>query len=113
MTSLADSLPTPPASEIDVAELRRRVVELLAAEKTSAPARLRIIRTAADLEVGDWLLLHGGDLEVKVTHLNPPTREETLAAGRREVWSLGSCWPMDADDPVTAQPREIAQGVPA
>lgn len=111
MTSLAESPPTPPAAEIDVAELRRRVVEMLAAEKKpAAPARLRIIRTAADLKVGDWLDLDG-DIEVMVTRLNPPTQAEALAAGRREVWSLGSCWPMDADDPVTARPREIAQEV--
>ncbi|MER6830893.1 hypothetical protein ABT352_33205 [Streptosporangium sp. NPDC000563] len=68
---------------------------------TETPA-LRIIRTAADLQVGDWL--NTGRRDVQVTHLNPPTREETLAEGRREVWSLGSCYPMDADDPVRATP---------
>lgn len=77
----------------------------------SAPAveRLRIIRIAADLQVGDWL--DRGDQEVKVTRLNPATREETLTAGRREVWSMSQCIPMDATDPVKASPWEFDRAV--
>lgn len=98
-----------------MAEQRAAVIAELAEQNrltASTPtAPLRIIRIAADLQVGDWL--HLGDREVMVTHLNPPTRNEALKAGRREVWSLSSCWPLDAGDPVTASPRELGQAVQA
>lgn len=103
------------AAESDMTELGRRVARQLAAQKhltgLPVPEPLRIIRVAADLKVGDWLTL--GDQEVLITHLNPATRAETLAEGRREVWSLDSCYPMDATDPVKASPREIAAQVEA
>lgn len=98
---------TAPATAADP---RAELAELLTATRPAAPA-LRIIRIAADLEVGDWLRL--GDREVMVTHLNPPTRDEALAEGRREVWSLTTCLALDADDPVTASPRELGQAVTA
>ncbi|GHE33060.1 hypothetical protein GCM10017673_39970 [Streptosporangium violaceochromogenes] len=71
---------------------------------TPAPDPLRRIRVAADLEVGDWLNT-GDGRDILITDLNPATREKTLAAGRREVWSLGSCRVLDADEPVKASPR--------
>ncbi|MEU8040954.1 hypothetical protein [Streptosporangium sp. NPDC049078] len=73
-----------------------------------APAPLRIIHVAADLEVGDYLRRPGGQTDVLITHLNPPTREETLVEGRREVWSYSSCWVFDADEPVQAYTRDDA-----
>lgn len=107
---VVDVLPRP--AGIDLAELGAAVVRELAAQKALAnPAvpPLRIIRVAADLEVGDWLTV--GDREYKVTLLHPATREEALAAGSREVWSLGSCIPMGAGDPVKASPREFDRTV--
>ena len=96
---------------LTAADLRAELAELLAATLPAAPAPLRIIRIAADLQVGDWLRL--GDREVMVTHLNPPTRDEALAEGRREVWSMTTCLALDADDPVTASPRDLGQAVTA
>ncbi|GAA2990253.1 hypothetical protein GCM10017559_07830 [Streptosporangium longisporum] len=87
------------------AELRAFVAQFWNPPKPAA-APLRIVRVAADLQVGDWLHRPGGQTDVQVTRLNPETREDTLAEGRREVWSLGSCWVLDADEPVDAQPRE-------
>ncbi|GHE31383.1 hypothetical protein GCM10017673_37640 [Streptosporangium violaceochromogenes] len=72
---------------------------------TPGPDPLRRIRVAADLEVGDWLNT-GDGRDILITDLNPATREKTLAAGRREVWSLGSCRVLDADEPVKASPRQ-------
>ena len=96
-----------------MAEQRAAVIAELAEQHrlTASPptAPLRIIRIAADLRVGDWLRL--GDREVLVTHLNPPTRNKALAEGRREVWSMTTCLALDADDPVTASPRELGQAV--
>ncbi|MEV8636432.1 hypothetical protein AB0395_32745 [Streptosporangium sp. NPDC051023] len=64
-----------------------------------------IIRTAADLLVGDWVT-RADDSQMMVTHLNPPTRAEALECGRREVWSYTSCMALDAGDPVQAQAGE-------
>lgn len=88
-------------------ELRERVATRWN-PKPPAPAPLRIIRVAADLQVGDWLSRPGGQTPVLVTHLIPESREETLAVGCREVRSLGSSWTFDADEPVDAQPHNDA-----
>lgn len=76
--------------------------------KSPPPAAPRFPRVAADLEVGDGLRRPGGQTDVLVTRLNPETREETLAEGRREVWSLGTCWVLDATEPVQAYARDDA-----
>lgn len=107
---VVDVLPRPAGT--DMAELGAAVVRELAAQKVLAdPAvpPLRVIHIAADLLVGDWLTV--GDREYKVTNLHPDTREEALAEGAREVWSLGFCIPMDASDPVKASPREFDRTV--
>ncbi|MGC5012601.1 hypothetical protein ACLQ2R_17695 [Streptosporangium sp. DT93] len=98
--------PTPAPLVVRSDEELRAFVARFWNPKPPAAAPLRIIRVAADLQVGDWLHRPGGQTDVQVTRLNPPTREETLAEGRREVWSLGSCWVLDAGEPVDAQPRE-------
>ncbi|MFC3984946.1 hypothetical protein [Streptosporangium jomthongense] len=72
----------------------------------TATTALRTIKTAADLEVGDWLDLRDGT-EMLVTHLIPATREEALEYGAREVRSLGWWRTYSATEPVKASPREV------
>jgi len=58
---------------------------------------------AADLEVGDTLHRPEG-YDVVITRLNPPTREESLTYGEREVWSGSSVVTVAATEPVDASP---------
>lgn len=71
---------------------------------TQPPSPL-VIRIIADLEVGDILHRHDGTSSV-ITRLNPPTREQALAHGEREVWSLSSWMTYRSTDNVNATPSE-------
>ncbi|MFC6081074.1 hypothetical protein [Sphaerisporangium aureirubrum] len=63
---------------------------------------LRVIKTAADLQLGDILTIGGRD--VVVDGLVPETREAAIDYGSREVRS-GSWWDtFPANQPVTAAP---------
>lgn len=112
MTTVAQTLAGRPvaADESDVTELGARVARELAAQKhlSTLPTReaLRIIRVAADLQVGDWLDL--GDREVLITALVPDSRELVLEYGEVEIQS-GTWWDtLHADDPVKATARTVA-----
>ncbi|WP_068924943.1 hypothetical protein [Planobispora rosea] len=61
-----------------------------------------VIATAADLEVGDSVARDGVDFVI--TRLIPPTREEALAYGEREIRSGGVWWTLLAEEPVDATP---------
>ncbi|WP_436759415.1 hypothetical protein [Streptosporangium sp. V21-05] len=100
--------PTPPRLVVRSEAELREYVRARWNPKPPAPAPLRIIRTTADLEVGDSLRRPGGQTDVLITRLNPETREETLVEGRREVWSLGSCWVLEAAELVQAYARDDA-----
>lgn len=63
-----------------------------------------VIRTAADLEVGDTL--HRDGVDFVITRLIPATRAEALAYGEREIRSGGCWWTLLADEPVDACPSE-------
>lgn len=64
-----------------------------------------VIRTAADLQVGDYLN-HWEGYSNKVTRLNPATREKALECGYREVWSGGAWVSLLAEEPVNASAGE-------
>lgn len=62
---------------------------------------------ARDLSVGDTL--HLSDRSVTITRLNPATIEDTVAAGAREVFSGSWSQTFDADEHVTATPRQVRE----
>ncbi len=62
---------------------------------------------ARDLSVGDTL--HLSDRYVTITRLNPATSEATVAAGAREVFSGSWSQTFDADEHVTATPRQVRE----